>query len=226
MKLSGALAAILLFSALSTKAQSSPSPTNAMLFASPTQVFAVASATSFTRDALLASARPAAALPAPAPQGVQGVFPITYWQGYVGYSFFRFYETPQTRVNTNGAEISMAYYFKDWLAAEGEVDAGVGKQGNETASFVFGGPGIRARYLNPHSSMELWLHGVVGGAHWSPRTSYGNEGAFGYEIGGGVDLKSRHKRLAYRVEADILSTTFFGTYQVNPKVSAGVVVNF
>jgi hypothetical protein len=225
MRLTGLSLAILLFSAVSAHAQSAPTPTNALLFAPPAQVFAIPGA--FNRDALLASARPAAALPspAPAPQGVQGVFPITYWQAYVGYSYLRFYELPQTTVNTNGFAVSMAYYFKDWLAAEGELDGGIGSVTNQTGKFVFAGPGLRARWSGPRA-VELWIHGVAGGAHFVPRTNFGSEGAFGYEIGAGADLASNHKRFAYRVEADIVGTTFFGTYQINPKASAGLVYKF
>jgi hypothetical protein len=229
MKLTGLSVGILLFSAVSAQAQSAPAANHALLFVRSAQVFPVTSvSTAFSRDAPLASARPAPALPAPAPepQGVQGVFPTLYWQGYVGYSFLRFYETPQTRVNTNGLEVSMAYFFKDWLAVEGEVDGGIGPQGNQTGKLVFGGPGLRARWAQPRSATEFWAHAVVGGAHFVPKTPYGSEGAFGYEIGGGIDLNSRHKRLAYRVEADVVGTMFFSTYQVNPKVSAGVVYKF
>ena len=36
------------------------------------------------------------------PQGVYGVKPIYPFQGYIGYTFLRFYEVPGTTVNTNG----------------------------------------------------------------------------------------------------------------------------
>jgi hypothetical protein len=50
--------------------------------------------------------------------------------------------------------------------------------------------------------------------------------AFSLELGGGVDLMPRHRRLGYRLQADMVATRFFGTYQYSPKISAGIVFKF
>jgi hypothetical protein len=179
------------------------------------------------RNIVLASMRPPSALPAPAPapQGVEGVFPHPDWQEYAGYSFMRFYELPNTAVNTSGFEVSIAHFFKDWIAAEGELDGGVGSQTGTTAKSLFAGAGLRLRRSAPRG-LEVWVHGLAGGAHYLPRTTFGSPAAFGYEGGGGVDLNAHHERFAYRVEIDLVGTAFFSTYQVSPKISTGIVYKF
>jgi len=159
------------------------------------------------------------------PQTVQGIYPELYWQASFGYTYMRFYELPGVRVNTNGFNASMAYFFKPWMAAEGLLEGGVGSQNGQTAKSVFSGGGLRMRMAGP-AATELWVHGVIGAAHFSPKTTYGGTAAFGYEAGGGIDLHPRSQRLAYRFAADLVGTTFFGTYQISPKISAGVVYKF
>ena len=181
-------------------------------------------------DLLLAPASPRwASLPAPAPaeppQGVQGVFPSHNWQAYVGYTFVRFYEVTNHTVNENGFNVSAAYYFKDWIAADGELVTAFGSYSGASSTFVFAAGGPRLRWSMQHGP-ELWVHALVGGAHSTPKTPYGSQDAFAYEGGGGIDINSRHTRLAYRLQADIVGTRFFSTYQYSPKISAGIVYKF
>lgn len=174
------------------------------------------------RGALLNSARPA---PAPAPQEIEGVFPDYYWQASVGFTYTRFYEVPGTIVTTAGFNASMAYFLKPWIAGEGVVDAGVGKQLGQSVQSVFTGGGLRLS-ASQNDSLNVWIHGDAGEARFSPKTSFGGENAFGYEAGAGVDISPRHHKLAYRLGIDVLGTSFFGTYQLSPKVSAGIVYKF
>jgi hypothetical protein len=181
-------------------------------------------------DLLLAPSSPAwASLPSPEPaeppQGVQGVFPVHHWQAYAGYTFLRFYEVPNHTENENGFNVSGAYYFKDWIAADGELLAGFSSQSGLSSQFVLVAGGPRLRWSR-ESGPELWVHALVGAAHSSPQTVYGSENAFGFALGGGVDINSRHRRLAYRLQADIVGTRFFSTYQYSPKISAGIVYKF
>ena len=168
---------------------------------------------------------PVPAPPEPAPQGVQGVFPNHNWQAYVGYTYLRFYEAPNHTINENGFNVSAAYYFKDWIAADGELVAVFGSSGGANTSFVLGAAGPRLRWSTGHGP-EVWLHALVGGAYSSPKTPYGGQDAFGFELGGGIDINSRHRRIAYRLQADIVGTRFFSTYQYSPKISAGIVYKF
>jgi hypothetical protein len=119
----------------------------------------------------------------------------------------------------------MAYFFKERMAAEGLIDGGVGSQNGQTAKSVFSGGGLRYRIPGPRA-LELWIHADAGVAHFSPTTTFGGDAAFGYELGGGVDFNAHHQKLAYRFGADLLGSTFYGTYQISPKLSAGIVYKF
>jgi hypothetical protein len=170
------------------------------------------------------SALPAAPEPAE-PQGVQGVFANYDWQAYAGFTYVRFFEVPGTEVNTAGLNFGVVYYVKEWLGAEGEFTGAFGSQLGCNARFLMGLGGVRVRHAMSRG-IEVWAHALAGGAHYSPQTAYGKEGAFGYEVGSGVDINARRKRLAYRFAVDAAGTNFFGTYQVSPKVSAGIVYKF
>jgi hypothetical protein len=66
----------------------------------------------------------------------------------------------------------------------------------------------------------------VGDAHFGPSVaSFGQDG-FAYELGGGVDIAAHFRRLAYRVEADMIGSRLYNTNQFSPKVSAGIVYKF
>jgi hypothetical protein len=169
------------------------------------------------------SSSPGAA--APPPQGVQGVFVNYSWQAYIGYTFYRFYVNSNTQENQNGFNYSMAYYFKDWFALDGEFAATHGNLHGDCSWFLFGGGGPRFRWSAPHN-LEIWGHALFGGAHFSPRTAFGNQEAFAYTVGGGVDINAHHWRLAYRVGADMVASHFFSTYQYSPKFFAGIVFKF
>ena len=157
------------------------------------------------------------------PQGVYGVFPKYDWEVSVGYTFLRFYEVPGVSENANGAYGSVVYYVKDWIGAEGEVNATFGTLSSSTSHFVMPAGGVRLRW--PLSGgIEIWGHALAGVANLS-QTPYGKSTAFAYEAGGGVEIRT-HRRWAYRIEGDAVGTLFFNTYQVSPKVSAGVVYKF
>jgi hypothetical protein len=141
------------------------------------------------------------------------------------YTFVRFYEIPQTLPDEHGFTVSGAYYPRKWIAANLEFTGGFGKQAGESSQLFFFGAGPQFRW--PASdNMELWVHGLLGYAHFAPQTPYGSESAFGYEAGGGIDLHARNRRVAYRLAADATGTRFFGTYQCSPKLSAGIVFRF
>ncbi len=181
---------------------------------------------------LLASPAPAlAAVPAAGlaaaepPQGVHGVLPSYYWQVFGGYTFFRFYALPNTTENMNGFSFAVAFYPRQWIAADGEVMAAFGSQSGVNSRFAAGMGGVRFR-LPTERELEFWVHGLAGGAHFLPQTIFGGENAFAYEAGGGVDLNPHHGRFTYRLEGDVVGTHFFGTYQASPKVSVGLVYKF
>jgi hypothetical protein len=163
----------------------------------------------------------------PDPQVVQGVYQTYKWQAYVGYTFFRFYESshPTVRENQNGVNWSIVYYLKDWVGLDGEMSATYGTQNGQDSWFLFGGGGPRFRWSGPRG-LEVWGHGLVGYTHFTPQTPFGKQQAFAYEVGGGVDIGGHYKRWAIRLSGDMIGSHYFSTYQFSPKVGAGFVFKF
>ena len=170
-------------------------------------------------------AAPASASEPADPQIVQAPIEEYYWQAYVGYTFLRFYEIPKTTVNTNGLNISLQRYFPtiSWLGLDGEFTGTYGPP--FCSKFASGMGGARFR-LDARHGIELWAHGMVGGAHILPQTPLGGQAAFAYQFGGGADFSIHFERIAYRVAADLVGTRFFSTNQESPKISAGIVFRF
>ena len=165
--------------------------------------------------------------PAPAPQDVTSVFQNYSWQLYLGYTYTRFYEIPAFSESTNGFDIDMVYYFKDWVGAEGDLSAVHGTQfGNPGVSswLATGSGGARFRW-SARRGLELWAHALAGYSHFTPQTAYGSQQAFAYTLGGGVDLPFK-PRWALRFGADVLGTRYFSTHQFSPKFSAGIVFRY
>lgn len=162
----------------------------------------------------------------PPPQGVYGVRPNYSMQAYVGYTFLRFYEVPGTTVTMNGFNFGIVYYVKSWIGADGEFVATLGSQSPYTARFLLGLGGVRVRATPFRRNIEVWAHALVGGTHFVPQTAYGGQAAFAYELGVGADLNLAQPRYAIRVSGDAVGTTYFGTYQLSPKLSAGFVYKF
>lgn len=169
-------------------------------------------------------ATPAASEPA-SPQNVYGVFQNYSTQAYLGYTFFNFTQTSGTHISMNGFNASMQQYLKSWFGLDGEMFGTWGSQKYPAQNFVWGGAGPRFRWSAPRG-LELWAHGLAGYAVSHPRTPYGSTSAFAYEVGGGVDINAHHQRWAYRIQADAVGSNFFGTYQISPKISAGIVYKF
>jgi hypothetical protein len=179
-------------------------------------------------DSSTASAAPAplslSLAPAPPPQDVTSVFQTYAWQLYVGYTFFRFYELPSITQNTNGFDINMVYYFKNWVGAEGDLSASHSRQFDESSWFVFGGGGPRFRW-SARRGLEVWAHALVGESHFTPQTAFGSQHAIAYTFGGGVDFPFK-PRWSLRAGADAVGSQYFSTHQWSPKASVGVVFKF
>lgn len=221
------LGVVLLFAA-SARAQSNQQLSPAPL--SPSSEYALnlpaepAPAPSATASPSSAEALPAAPAPAPRPE-VQGVYQTYSFEVYGGYTFMRFFEAPNVTQNQNGFNMGAVYYYRSgFVGADGELTAMFGSALGYHSRLAFAGGGPRLRWSGPRG-VEAWGHVLVGGAHLTPRTAFGTTGAFGYEVGGGVDINA-HRRFAYRIEADMLGTHFFNTFQYSPKVSVGIAYRF
>ena len=222
MRHSLVLCGIVLILAFSASAQVNSEAS--LLLGSPMPAFAVAAPAAL--PGANAAAFAAAPAPEPAPQGVYGVLESYNWQLYAGYTHFVFYELPGVTGNLNGFNMSLVFYPRaGHFAADGEFTAAFAPQGSVDTSIVVGMGGARYRVEGPRG-IEIWGHGLVGGAEFRPQTAFGGTGAFAFAVGGGVDLTPRHRRLGLRLQGDMVGTRFFGTHQYNPKVSVGVVYKF
>jgi hypothetical protein len=178
-----------------------------------------------TPAGITAAPTPLAAVNVDPPQYVQSVYENYRWQAYVGYEYIRFYEVPSITVNTNGFTYGLVYYLKDWIGLDGELNVTHLHELNTGGWLLMGGGGPRFRWSGPRG-IELWGHAIGGYSHLTPQTAFGNEHAPAYELGGGVDINTSHRRFAYRAEADMVATRYFNTYQYSPKISVGLVIKF
>jgi hypothetical protein len=158
-----------------------------------------------------------------AAQGTQGVRPDAGpLQIGIGYTFLSFNEVPSKLINSSGFTASAAYY-RDWIGAEAQLSDAFGSQNGKTSQLLFTGGGVRLRWPNARS-IQPWVHGIVGYSRLSPQTAFGGSSAVGYKVGAGLDFNPRHSRIGYRVSADMFGSSFFGTYQLSPELSAGIVL--
>ncbi len=173
-----------------------------------------------------ANASAVAAAPDPAPQGVYGVLQNYNWQAYVGFTHLTFYELPGVTGNLNGFNMALVYYpHGGHFAGDGEFAAAFAPNSSVNTRIEMGLGGVRYR-IQIAREMELWAHGMVGGAKFLPQTPFGSEGAFAFAAGGGVDFNTHHKRHGFRAQVDMVGTRFFGTHQYSPKASVGLVYKF
>jgi hypothetical protein len=162
------------------------------------------------------------------PPPVFGVFQNYNWQATAGYTFFRFYLSPHPSIveDMNGLHLGIVWYpHGKWVGADGDFTAAWGSFDRFSSKFALAMGGPRFRWAAPRG-LEIWAHGLVGGAHILPQTPFGNQGAFAYDVGGGVDIGIHQRRLAYRVQADMVGTHFFNTYQYSPKIAVGIVFKY
>ncbi|MGH9639280.1 MAG: hypothetical protein ACRD3Y_04415 [Bryobacteraceae bacterium] len=159
-------------------------------------------------------------------QPIYGVTPDYNWQAYGGFTYTRLYEAPGTVVNMAGFDFAVDYYpHLRWIAGEGDISSTFGSQSGQSSQLVTAMGGVKLRWPRERGS-NVWIHGLAGTAYLAPKTVYGGQHAFSYEFGAGADIAYRQSRVSYRLEADIVGTFFFGTYQYSPKVTAGIVYRF
>jgi hypothetical protein len=173
-----------------------------------------------------AAAEPQYATGAKQQSDVVKVLPSYNWQVFGGYTFIRFHASPIIVASRNGFSYSVQYFYKKgWFGGDGEFVAAFGSVSGFSSHFLTGMGGARVRWL-ASGGVELWGHGLAGTSHFSPRTPYGNQDAFGYEVGGGVDITAHHRHFAYRVQGDMVGTRFYSANQYSPRISTGVVLKF
>ena len=155
------------------------------------------------------------------------------WQIAIGYQFNRdnLFGSP---FNTNGVNISVARFFRQWIGVEAQLGTGfVQSTGSNTippnldAKSIFVGAGPRIAYRNL-GRYEPWAHFEAGLEHFRFPPSgamLGSNSSFAIAGGGGLDVYL-NPRIAVRGEVDELGTRFFGTTQRSFQAVAGVVFGF
>ena len=153
-----------------------------------------------------------------------GPFERYSWQLGFGYSFVRFNQafTGQS-VSLNGINTSIAHYFNDWMAIEGEAAPTFGSTGGVGSKFLFYGAGVRIADRSG-GRIEPWAHAILGGARFFPRAASGTD-SVAYEAGGGVDWRTT-QQFSFRVQGDWVGTRLFNATQNNLKIAGGFVFNF
>jgi len=151
------------------------------------------------------------------------------WQIYAGYSFFRFYvaSKPDLTENMNGLDLGVTYFFPkiEWLGIEGQFVDEYGSFYGDHSQFDLGMGGARFRWALPRA-LVIWAHVLGGYSLFIPQTAFGNQNAWAYEAGGGLDIGPTHRRFGFRVEADLVGTRYFGTYQDSPRFSVGAFFRY
>jgi hypothetical protein len=155
---------------------------------------------------------------------VLSVFPSYTVQVYGGYTYVRFREGGGFSPDLNGFDAGTIYYPRGrWIGADGEFILGFGTQNKtQAAKLLLGMGGPAFRRAGPRQS-QMWVHALFGGSHFLPQTTSGGQSAFGYEVGGGFDVKAWNPHFAYRLQADLVGTRYFSKSQFSPKVSIGLV---
>ena len=124
-------------------------------------------------------------------------------------------------------DIGLAYYLHSGhLGVDvGALTTTFGSIMSERSDFVFAGGGPRFRWAIPRG-VEIWGHGLAGGANFGPTIAGFKQSTVAYEVGGGVDINAHRQRLAYRFEADMVGTRLYDVTQYSPKFTAGIVFKF
>ena len=146
------------------------------------------------------------------------------WQFALAYQLVRF-NNSFTTSNLHGFSVSLTRYGSGWLGVEAELAPAFGSTPDgQRAKFLWYGGGPHLAYRG-NAKFEPWVHGLFGGANSYPQTSRGGVHAWGYALGGGVDLKLR-SRLFWRIQGDYLGTRFFGLTQNSLQFKTGFVLSF
>jgi hypothetical protein len=124
-----------------------------------------------------------------------------------------------------GLNTSIAYYWKNWLAVEGNVVPAFAPTiyQNENVKYLGYAGGVKVVF--GRQGLVPWVHGLAGGSHILPQTALGGQNAIQLQAGGGADYFFT-PQIAARIGADYVFTHFFGEVQNNFQAYAGLVVHF
>jgi hypothetical protein len=124
-----------------------------------------------------------------------------------------------------GTHTAVAYYLKDWLAAEGAVTTAFAPAIYADEHIKYLGYAGGAKISGGRARFEPWAHVLAGGVHVTPQTALGGKNGFEITAGGGLDF-GLTPRLSLRAEGDYLRSHLFGEWQNSAQALAAVVVHF
>jgi len=196
-----------------------------LAFAAPRPSLAVLSfATPASTSAPAPSAAPSAN-PPPAPQTTYRYTERDYrLEIALGIAVVRFRSSAYYATGV-GTHTAVAYYLKDWLAAEGVITTAFAPAifANENVKYL--GYAGGAKFAGGRARFEPWAHVLAGGIHMIPKTSLGGKNGFEITAGAGVDY-GLTPRVSLRAEGDYLRSHLFGQWQNSAQGIAAVVVHF
>lgn len=135
---------------------------------------------------------------------------------FTGYSYLR----GDFNANFQGWNASVTGNVNRWIGVVGDVSGHYLGNGANLHSFLFG-PKFSYR---GNERVTPYFQTTLGAVR--ANSDFLDETAFGWTVGGGLDVKV-HKNVAIRViEVDYLRTSFSGWSQQNGRLSAGVVWRF
>src|SRR5713226_6466816 len=151
-----------------------------------------------------------------------GPFERYSWQLGFSYSFVRFNQAfTGNSVSLNGINTSIARYFNDWMAIEGEAAPTFGSTGGVGSKFLFYGAGVRIADRSG-GRIEPWAHAILGGARFFPRAASGTD-SVAYEAGGGRGL-ANHAAILFSHARRLAGNAFVQHYPEQPQNRRGVRV--
>jgi hypothetical protein len=148
------------------------------------------------------------------------------WQVGANFAYQRF-DIGGSNSNLYGVQTSVARWLGDSMfGIEGDVTATFGRFNphiREQQVFYGGGVHIGAR----SGKLQPWGHVIAGGAHERFNQGVGPSGfnGFGIMAGGGADIQWR-SHVAFRFQADFLTTHYNGFWQKSISTGAGVLFDF
>jgi hypothetical protein len=148
------------------------------------------------------------------------------WQVGANFAYQRF-DIGGSNSNLYGVHTTVNRWLGDSMfGIEGDVTATFGRlipTRREQQVFYGGGVHIGVR----HGKIQPWAHVVAGGAHerFNQGGGVSSFNGFGIMAGGGADIQWR-SHIAFRVQADFLTTRYNGLWQKSISTGAGVLFDF
>lgn len=142
----------------------------------------------------------------------------------LGVAIVRF-RSPVYEATGVGTHTAVAYFLKDWLAAEGVVTTAFAPTiyANEHVKYLSYAGG--AKFSLGRARFEPWLHALAGGIHLVPQTALSGKNGFELTAGIGLDY-GLTPRVSLRFEGDYLGSHIFNQWENSAQGIVAIVMHF